>query len=223
MDFKHRLKRYSRLRFAIFYPLTAYLVFFSSPDERSLFPAFVFLVMGVALRLWSNGYAIKMGKLTTSGPYGVVRNPLYLGTMLIALGIVVLLREYWLGAIFAIVMGFTYRRTIMQEEKMLEERFGADYRDYKGSVPGLWPGLRVYAKGEKWPFSWQRLWESREHKIVLWVIITVIAFELKKDLVVDRMPFSITQAGMITGLVLLVMTDIGLEYFKRHCMRKAVS
>ena len=114
-------------------------------------------------------------------------------------------------------------RTIMQEEKMLEEKFGAGYRDYKKSVPGLWPCLNPYGKGDKWPFSWQRLWESREHKIVMWVIITVIAFELKKDLIIDRTPFGVQQAWLTAGLLFLVAADMFLECIKGCFMKKAVA
>jgi len=223
MSLQDRIRRYAKLRFMIFYPLVVYLVFRSSPSERSLLPAAVFLAAGVLLRLWSNGYAIKMGKLTTSGPYAFIRNPLYLGTMFIALGVVVLLREYWLGILFAVVMAVVYRRTIMQEEKMLEERFGADYLNYKKCVPGLWPRPTPYMKGEKWPFSWQRIRESREHKIVLWVIITVIAFELKKDLIVDKTPFGVQQAWMTAGLLLLAAADISIECFKARFVKKVVA
>jgi len=223
MIFQDRIRRYSKLRFVIFYPLVGYLVFFSAPDDRFLLPAVLFLAFGVLLRLWSNGYAIKMGKLTTSGPYAFIRNPLYLGTMSIALGIVVLLREYWLGVLFAVVMGVVYRRTILQEEKMLEKKFGASYRDYKQSVPGLWPGLNPYLKGDKWPFSWQRLWESREHKIALWVIITVIAFELKKALFVEKEPFDARSAWLTAAVVFLAAADVLLEFIKGRFAKKAVA
>jgi hypothetical protein len=120
-------------------------------------------------------------------------------------------------------MGVVYRRTIMQEEKMLEEKFGADYRDYKESVPGLWPCLNPYMKGAKWPFSWQRLWESREHKIVMWVIITVIAFELKKDLIIDKTPFGVQQAWLAAGLLFLVAADVFLECIKGRFVKRAVA
>ncbi len=221
MDLKARVKRYARLRFAIFYPFALYFLFFSVPDDMSLLMSFVFLVGGVALRLWSNGYVIKMGKLTTSGPYALVRNPLYLGTILIILGFFVFLREYGLAGVFAVVMTLAYRRTIMQEQKMLEDKFGEDYRDYKKNVPCLWPRLTPYPRGEKWPFSWARILENREHKIVLWVAIVVIAFWLKRELLIEKRSFDVQMLWLAGTAVFLALSDLVLDMIRKGMVKNA--
>ncbi|MBC8474043.1 MAG: hypothetical protein H8D54_04490 [Candidatus Omnitrophica bacterium] len=80
-----------------------------------------FIVAGLILRLWANGYAIKMDKLTTSGPYSFVRHPLYLGTMLIIIGFVVMVKIYYIGVLFVILTTVVYHDTVKKEEAMLEK------------------------------------------------------------------------------------------------------
>ncbi|MFH0753319.1 MAG: isoprenylcysteine carboxylmethyltransferase family protein [Candidatus Omnitrophota bacterium] len=184
-DILARLKRLFRLRFAVLYPLAVYLVFFTVPTDASMRAGAVFMVAGMFMRLWSNGYAIKLDKLTTSGPYAYVRNPLYVGTGLILVGVVVMLQVLWLGLAALVVMGFVYKRTILNEQKMLTDKFGTDFLDYCARVPAMWPAWRPYPKGEKWPFSVQRIWASREHKVVLWMAILVIGFYVKREFLID--------------------------------------
>lgn len=214
-----RIKRLCRLRFAVLYPLGIYLVFFTAPDDMSLRAGGSFLLAGLLMRLWSNGYAIKLGRLTTSGPYAFVRNPLYLGTALILLGVFLMLKVILLGVIFFGVMAAVYTRTIRNEEKMLADKFGAAYLDYRARVPAMWPALRPYATGEKWPFSLERLWFSREHKVVLWVTIGVIAFYLKKEFLVGHVVFGMKNAGLIILMFVLVLLDVCGEYIRHRQSR----
>jgi hypothetical protein len=197
-----------KLRFAILYPIGLYLAIFTYPDGHSLRWGVPVLLAGVLVRLWSNGYAIKMGKLTTSGPYAFVRNPLYVGTSLIILGFAVILKILLPGVIFFAAIILVYRRTIMSEEKMLADKFGEAYLDYKRSVPALFPTISPYMKGEKWLFSWQRLWESREHKVCLWMSIIVIGFHLKTRLLIDRGSVDAGIVWLVAAVIALVCLDI---------------
>lgn len=58
---------------------------------------------GLLIRSWANGYAIKMDKLTTSGPYAFVRHPLYAGTLLMLIGFTVILNSHWWGVLFIFI------------------------------------------------------------------------------------------------------------------------
>jgi protein-S-isoprenylcysteine O-methyltransferase Ste14 len=208
MDIKKRLTRLLQPRFAILYPLGLYLGIFAHPSDQSIILAIPFVLSGILMRLWSNGYAIKMGKLTTSGPYALVRNPLYLGTALIVLGFIVMLKIFIVGALFLGLMAWVYRNTIHNEEKRLTECFGEAYLDYKKHVPGLFPTLIPYKTGAKWSFSWQRLWESREHKISLWIPIIMIGFHLKDELLVEHEPVDRKIILLISIIVILGLLDM---------------
>ncbi|MEI8013063.1 MAG: isoprenylcysteine carboxylmethyltransferase family protein, partial [Candidatus Omnitrophota bacterium] len=203
-----RVKRLLRLRFAVLYPLGVYLILCAVPDNASLRAGAGFLLAGLFIRLWSNGYAIKLDRLTTSGPYAWVRNPLYLGTALILWGVFVMLKLIVPGAVFFGVMAAVYARTIRNEEKMLAEKFGAAYLAYRAHVPAMWPALAPYAPGEKWSFSVDRLWFSREHKVVLWVTIGVIGFYLKKEFLTGGGLFMAKNTGIMILAGMLVSLDL---------------
>jgi protein-S-isoprenylcysteine O-methyltransferase Ste14 len=217
MVLRDRLQRLLKLRFAILYPIGFYLALAPNiyPDGFSLRCGVPVLLAGVMMRLWSNGYAIKMGKLTISGPYAIVRNPLYVGTALIILGFAVILKILLPGVIFFVAFVLVYRRTIMSEEKMLADKFGEAYLEYKRVVPALFPTMSPYVKGEKWPFSWQRLWESREHKIFIWMSLTVIGFYLKTKLAVEHESIDQGMVWLMVGAISLVVLDVLGELVRR--------
>ena len=208
----HRINRLLRLRFAVLYPLGIYLAGWTVPDDKIAPAGIGIMAAGALMRVWSNGYAIKLDKLTTSGPYALVRNPLYVGTGLILLGLVVMLKVFWVGIIAFAVIAAAYTRTIRNEEKMLTDKFGAAYMDYRARVPVLWPALRPYADGEKWPFSRERLWHSREHKVVLWLGIIVIVFYIKKTFMLHGIRMDMQVAGLIMAACLLGFLDAAGEY-----------
>src|SRR5580658_7817711 len=125
MNMTHRLQRSFKPRFAVIYPFGLFVMFFCSLNDATLKLGVGFIVAGLLLRLWSNGFAIKNDKLTTSGPYAFVRNPLYLGTFLIAIGFVLVLQSdpWWLekaaGGIFLAALCWMYYRTINAEQGAL--------------------------------------------------------------------------------------------------------
>src|SRR5580704_7036475 len=127
MTITHRLQRSFKPRFAVIYPFGFFVLFFCFLNEASIRSGLGYIIAGALIRLWSNGYAIKNDKLTTSGPYAFVRNPLYLGTFLIAIGFVIVLKSdnpsgeiyRWIaGGIFLLALSFMYYRTIQEEQGM---------------------------------------------------------------------------------------------------------
>jgi len=221
MTIEHRLQRSFKPRFAVIYPFGFFVLFFCSLNEASLRAGIGWIIAGLLLRLWSNGYAVKNDKLSTCGPYAFVRNPLYLGTFLIAIGFVIVLKsqpallEWSFGGIFLLVLSFMYYHTIKAEEGMLLAKFKDAYKNYCQQVPAMVPCLVPYSKGEKWPFSLQRLFTSKEHKTVFWIFILLVVFYLKTHLALEHKPMtemSWTLSGMALALILL---DVAYELNKK--------
>jgi len=223
MSSKNMIKRWFKLRFAITYPFGIFIALFSNPSDFSFRVGVGFIAAGLLIRIWANGYAIKLDKLTTSGPYGYVRHPLYVGTMLIAAGFCIMLRTQWIGAGFFAVMAAVYYRTMQKEEQMLADRYGGVYRAYKKRVPAFFPAVIPYRQGSRWPFSMERLNRSKEYKLFLWVIIIVIGFSLKKDLVAHHESMDVTKWLWVGVAFSLALIDISTEihkYFQRaHAVR----
>jgi protein-S-isoprenylcysteine O-methyltransferase Ste14 len=225
MNFTHRLERWLKPRFAVIYPFGFFVVFFCWLTDASLMAGIGYIIAGLLVRLWSNGYAIKNDKLTTSGPYAFVRNPLYLGTFLIAISFVFVLTsdppilEKITGIIFLLALIFMYYRTIRAEQGMLLAKFKDAYKDYCKHVPVILPyRLTPYTKGEKWPFNLQRLLKSKEHKTVFWIFILLVVFYLKDRLLIEHKPLteaSWTLIGMALSLVFLdILYEINKKKFK---------
>ncbi|MGA3043576.1 MAG: methyltransferase, partial [Bryobacteraceae bacterium] len=93
----------ARLRVPCGFVLVAAFAWFSRPDARSLAYGLPVSLLGLALRAWAAGHLTKNQKLSASGPYRYTRNPLYLGTLLVAAGLALATRSVGLGALFAAV------------------------------------------------------------------------------------------------------------------------
>ena len=206
MDFRKRLQRLTKLRFAILYPFIAFVVIFCTPSDISFREGVWFLIAGLLIRVWANLYAIKMDKLTTSGPYAFVRHPLYLGTTFIGIGFVVILKiPVWGLFLFFTVLGTVYYLTIKKEEHMLESKFSEFYRQYKKHVWAFLPRITPYRSGEKWKMSFERFLRSKEYKTLIWVTVILIGFYFKEEIPEgEGMSSSVWLAGSIALLLILV-------------------
>ncbi len=216
MSLTQRLERSFKPRFAVIYPFGLYFVIAGTTSEESLRHGIGFIIAGMLIRLWSNGYAIKNDKLTTSGPYAFVRNPLYLGTFLMALGFTIVLNVGWIiGTLFIASLSYAYYYTITTEQNMLTTRYGDTYRQYMAKVPAMVPCVNAYPHGEKWPFSLQRLIDSKEHKPVFWSIILLILFHLKTRLFIEHHAPTPKTWGLIVLAAGLILLDIVYEANKK--------
>ncbi len=220
MDFKHRIQRWFKPRFAVVYPFGIFVLLYGYCDNLSLKRGIGFIIAGLLIRLWSNGYAIKNDKLTTSGPYAFVRNPLYLGTFLIAIGFVILLKMGWLGLLFIAALAFMYYKTIQSEQGMLTEKFGDAYRKYVQKVPAMIPCLIAYPEGDKWPFSLKRLIDSKEHKPLFWVIILIIIFHIKSRVLLEHKDMTAKTWVLIGVVIILILLDLIYEANKKKIHNK---
>jgi protein-S-isoprenylcysteine O-methyltransferase Ste14 len=216
MEIKKRLKRWFKLRFFITYPFGLFVLFYPtcSPSYYSFRVGICFIIAGLCIRLWANGYAIKTEKLTVSGPYSLLRHPLYLGTMLIAIGFSIMLRTSYAGILFIIAMAIVYYRTIKNEERALTERYKEAYLDYKAKVPAILPTIFPYKTGEKWHFSFARVIENHEYKLFIWVVNITIIFRLKGYFIIDREPMDTKKWLLIILFFVLGAIDIAGEAIK---------
>ena len=113
----------ARLRVPSGFLLVAAFAWFSHPDARSLVYGLPVSLIGLAVRAWAAGHLAKNQTLAASGPYAYTRNPLYLGTLLVAAGLAVASRSAGLGALFAIVFLCVYLPVIQLEQQYLRSCF----------------------------------------------------------------------------------------------------
>jgi protein-S-isoprenylcysteine O-methyltransferase Ste14 len=153
--------RVARLRVASGFLLVAAFLWLSDPTAPSLIRGLPVSMLGLWLRGWAAGHLAKNQRLTTSGPYAWIRNPLYVGTLLAAAGLVVASRRLSLAAIFAVVFLLVYLPVIELEEQYLRQLF-ADFGQYAARVPMLLPRWRRLPRGN--PFEWRLYLHNREYQ-----------------------------------------------------------
>lgn len=129
-----------RIRVPLGFVFAAVYLWLAEPVWYSLVVGGAIAAAGLALRALASGHVRKNAVLTTTGPYACTRNPLYLGSMIIAAGFAVAARSLWI--VLAIVALFTvvYVPVIRAEERFLRTQF-AEFDDYVRRVPRF--GIRL--------------------------------------------------------------------------------
>ncbi|MBP9733487.1 MAG: isoprenylcysteine carboxylmethyltransferase family protein [Candidatus Omnitrophica bacterium] len=216
-----RFKRIFKLRFAVLYPAGIWALWTLRATERSLLYGCCIVAAGLLIRSWANGYAIKMDKLTTSGPYAFVRHPLYAGTLLMLIGFTVILNSHWWGVLFIFIFLAVYVDTMRKEERMLTDKFGDDYRRYRAVTPPLWTRFTAYAQGEKWPFAWERYWRSQEYKLILWTVVLILVTYLREAWEMNAGIWSAPMRVSAAGILFCALADIVITAIRKSRSRAA--
>ncbi len=110
------------------------------PQWAPLAWSLLLVLPGVALRGYASGYVKKNEELTTTGPYAHVRNPLYLGSILIAAGFAVALMSWPFAAALGVFFLLIYVPVIASEEAFLRDTF-PEFAWYCARVPRLIPRI----------------------------------------------------------------------------------
>jgi len=129
----------SRYRVAAGWLVGLVVVVLARPTTWSLLLGLPFACAGEALRVWASGHIEKTKRLATGGPYAHSRNPLYVGSLLIALGVAVACASPWV--VLAVAAYFlAFYPTVMREEAgFLAQKFADEYRAWASAVPLFWP------------------------------------------------------------------------------------
>ncbi len=116
---------------------------------------------GEAVRFWASGHIEKTRRLATGGPYAHTRNPLYVGSVLMAAGVAVAAASPWAGLAIVLYLVAFYPSVIREEARFLAGRFGDEYAAWARAVPAFVP--RAFPGGPRESrFSWERVRRNRE-------------------------------------------------------------
>jgi protein-S-isoprenylcysteine O-methyltransferase Ste14 len=143
---------------------------------------FALCLLGQALRAWVLGGVpdgtsgqnerLIATDLNIEGPYALTRNPLYLGNLLITLGLCAIAHDPILAALAAILFAAQYRAIIAAEEAFLREKFGARFDEYASRVPRFWPRLRAAAHPRPW--SPARAFRKEHNPAAAWLALALL-------------------------------------------------
>jgi protein-S-isoprenylcysteine O-methyltransferase Ste14 len=143
-------------------------------------------LLGTLLRGWAAGLIRKDRELSTDGPYAHTRNPLYLGSFLIGVGVALASGRWELVLLFGLFFAVLYAPLVRAEERALAQRFGDAYARWANGVPAFVPRLAPYRaepRGEA-RFSFERWRRNREYQAVAGVLAGFVF--LAARLLLDR-------------------------------------
>lgn len=176
----------TRVRVPLGFLFAAAYLWFARPTLAWIAVACVLVIAGLAIRAAASGHIRKNRELTTTGPYAYTRNPLYLGSLLIAAGFVVAARNLWIALAALVMFLVIYVPVIRAEEKHLHKVFPG-YSDYAAHVPMLLPRVAAYRAKQsddgRGGFSRELYLKHREYQAALGSALMVGALILKMMLV----------------------------------------
>jgi len=131
------------------------MVLFALPTLTTMTCGFALAILGESLRYWGVAYAGSLTRVTgsvgapevvVSGPFAYLRNPLYVGNVLMYSGIGVMANALspWLVIIALVYFVFQYAMIVSLEEDFLEKEFGEEYLEFKKNVPRFLPRASAY-------------------------------------------------------------------------------
>jgi protein-S-isoprenylcysteine O-methyltransferase Ste14 len=130
-----------RIRVPVGFLFALVYLWLARPTWRSIAIGAIVCFPGLWLRALASGYIRKNEALATGGPYRYTRNPLYLGSVILALGFAIAARSWIIGGLMVAIFMVVYLPVILAEEEFLAQRF-PEYASYAARVPRLLPGLR---------------------------------------------------------------------------------
>jgi protein-S-isoprenylcysteine O-methyltransferase Ste14 len=150
-----------RQRVAIGWLLAVAFLALARPTPAAIAAGAALFALGAALRTWAAGHIRKREALAVTGPYAHTRNPLYLGSFLMACGALVMGRNWWFAAASLLVAIPVYYVVIRKEEVFLAGIFGQAFAAYTREVPRFFPRLRVPPQ-PRGAFDWGLVRRHRE-------------------------------------------------------------
>ena len=181
-------KFWMRWRVRLGYPVAIVYWLLATPSIHSIFYGAAIAALGLAVRAAAAGYLRKDRELAITGPYARTRNPLYLGSAILASGFVVAGNSWGAGVLVIAYFGIFYYAVMRNEEEDLRARFGAEFDSYAQRVPLFFPRLfggglaatRATApRTENDAFSWAQYQRNREYRALIGTIAALAMVGLR--------------------------------------------
>lgn len=160
---------FMRWRVRLGYPLAVVVLWFSRPQPRSILLGGLLGALGLWLRGRAAGYLHKQEVLTITGPYAHTRNPLYLGSAVMALGAATAMQSWISASLILLYFAIFYSMVMRREETELRMRHGSIFEEYARAVPLFLPRLRParLSGGSSGAFSFAQYKKNHEWQAAL--------------------------------------------------------
>ena len=166
----------SRYRVAAGWLLGVVVLVLARPTASSILLGLPLALVGEAIRIWASGHIEKTQKLATGGPYAHARHPLYVGSVLLALGVAVASASVWVVLAVAVYFLAFFPAVMREESEFLAKKFPEEFAAWAAEVPPFWPRLTPGGPRSS-RFEWSRVSRNREWRTALALVaITVLIY-----------------------------------------------
>ena len=174
----NRKRLLQRFRVPLGFLLSAVFIVLANPSALTLSIGGSIAVIGLLIRAWAAGHIHKYEKLAVTGPYSFTRNPLYLGSFILAVGFTIAAGVWWLALITAGLFLGIYFPVMRVEEQDLRERFKGEFDEFAENVPLFFPRLTPW-KNLDAKFDFQLYWKHREYQAAIGLVLGLAVLTLK--------------------------------------------
>lgn len=165
-----------RIRVPLGFAFAIVYLWLARPSAMSIAIGSVIVAGGLAIRAVASGQLRKNEALAVSGPYSYARNPLYLGSIVMAMGFALAARNWWIWVSLAILFVLIYVPVIRSEEQFLGSTF-PDFESYAARVRRIlprWSGESLTAD-----FSRDLYLKHREYNALIGAVLMILAITIK--------------------------------------------
>ena len=166
-----------RIRVPLGFAFAAFYLWRAKPSWASLCIGSVIALLGIFIRAVASGQVDKDRVLSMNGPYAYVRNPLYLGSIIIGIGFAVAAQDVWIFVAIILLFLVIYLPVIRSEEAFLRGQFSG-YDDYARRVPSLLPHTLLFRQITE-GFSYKLYFSHREYNALLGAAAMLTALVVK--------------------------------------------
>jgi protein-S-isoprenylcysteine O-methyltransferase Ste14 len=167
-----------RIRVPLGFAFALFYLWIARPSWTSIAIGAAVAAPGILMRAMASGHVRKNEELTTSGPYAYTRNPLYVGSLIMAVGFAIAARSVWVLVLMVVMFGAIYLPVIRAEEVFLRQTF-PNFDEYAHNVPRLLPRLTAFGNAGA-AFSRALYWQHREYNAILGTVALMVALVAKR-------------------------------------------
>ncbi len=161
------------------------LILFTHPTLNTILLGATISILGLGIRFWAVGFLQKNKFLVVAGPYAYTRNPMYLGSFFMGLGIATATGAWWFLLAFLGFFLFVFSVTMRSESKELSRLFPEEYRQFEDRVPMFFPRFKFMNQGNRDAdvYQFSLIFKNREYRAWLaWLgFFGIICFKAYLD------------------------------------------
>lgn len=146
-------------------------------------------IFGEMIQMWASSQIHKDKKLTISGPYSYVRNPMYIGRFFVFLGLFIIAANPYLITAYVLFFAYYAQIRVKREEGRLKVIFEPDYQHYCTEINRWFPKFKAYSRSESQGASWGQIQENHEQINLMCVLFALAMIYVRLHMFADFRPF----------------------------------